>query len=163
MSLSRFAEPLVIEIGRSRLLGGILVLGHAGAAAVGVFMPVPPVFRLILVVLLTLSLYYSLVRYALLSHPGAIVWLHLDAGNEWHVCQRDGNRYEVRPLSSSFIHPSLVILNLKIAGKMFPRSVILLPDAINATLLRRLRVRLILIAADAGRTKSPSRLSGFSR
>ena len=162
MSSSRFAEPLLIEIGRSRLLIGILLLGHVGAAGMGVFVPTPPVFRLILVVLLALSLYYSLARYAFLSQPGAIVRLYLGAGNQWQACQRDGNRYEVRPLSSSFIHPLLVILNLKIAGNILPRSVILLPDAVSAVLLRRLRARLMLIAADVCATKTTSRLSSFS-
>ena len=45
-------------------------------------------------------------------------------------------------LSSSFVSPSLTVLNLRVAGAARPRHLVILPDNVEKETFRRLRVLL---------------------
>jgi toxin CptA len=142
MSAQRLRPPLVIRPRVSSLLAVYVGLSHGAAAAAVVPLPWPWPLRLALISLIA-------------AHAGAIVWVRLlarapwsirvavhgDAG--WKVVLGDGRVKEARLASATYVGVRLVILSFRI-DRRHRQSLVLLPDALEAPLLRRLRVRLRL-------------------
>ena len=77
----------------------------------------------------------------LLSSDTAIIGLRHDAGG-WQVRTRSGEWQPVQLRRDSLALPLAVILRFRIAGEWRVRGLCILPDALDATTHRRLRVRL---------------------
>lgn len=85
------------------------------------------------------SLAYHLWRDAWLSAPPACVALVLD-GERVALTTRGGEQLEGQILRDSLVTPFLAVLNVLPQGARFARSVIVLPDSLDAESFRQLRV-----------------------
>lgn len=139
--------PLIIEAGRSRRLAAFLLTGHAAALGVCLVLPIPLTPRLLLVGVILASLADSLFTHAWRRSARAVVTVEAQPGRPWVLHLRSGSALPARLLSSSFVHPRLLVLNFR-TGRLFGRSVVLPEDAADPDLLRQLRVR--LLCGDAG-------------
>lgn len=88
--------------------------------------------------LLSSAVYY-LRRDAFLSMQSSNVRLQMGAG-QVTVTRRNGQSWTGMVLHDSFISPLLTILNVLPEGAYFSRSVIILPDSLEAESFRQLRV-----------------------
>jgi toxin CptA len=71
------------------------------------------------------------------------------ADRTWTLELQDGTRIEAQLLPSSFVSQGLVVLNFR-CGRWRICNLVLLSDALDADILRRLRVRLRLWGAADG-------------
>lgn len=120
------------------MIAGAVVIGHAGALVLMTTLPFTWWLPLVAFAV-AVSLWRSWPLYV--AHrpvPTYAVTWHGDG--RWTWCDAGGEPVACRLLPPSFVHPMLVVLNLSCRGKR--RSVVLVPDNIDADLLRRLRVRL---------------------
>lgn len=157
---------LIIRLKPSVRLVMILSLAHF--SAIGLLWPLmlPAAAKLIGSIILTLSLFFHLRRYALLRSPASVTGLELSDEMTCTLELRCGERIACSVLGSSFVAPYLTVLELKPLKTMdsgesmpsltspvplaslppprmfFGRSVAILPDGIDAEEFRRLRVLL---------------------
>jgi len=116
---------------------GLLLMTATAAGCVTVLpMPCwPPLW-----VLLVLACHQALRRHARCSHPESVAGIEIDAAGQWRATLRNGKIVPLTLLGSSTVTPWLTVLNLRKAGRWRARHVVILPDAIDATDFRRLRV-----------------------
>lgn len=81
-------------------------------------------------------------RHATLQAPEALVGLRYDASGALRVQSRDGAWHAATLLGSTTVTPWGAILHLRLPGKRFSRSMLIVPDAVDAMAFRHLRVRL---------------------
>ncbi len=135
-----FPAPLNLELGRSRVLAALLMLAHSGALALLALLPLAWWVRMLLAGALLCSLWLTLNRHALRRGKRAITRLLWESDESWLLQGADGKERRARLKPGSYVSPRLVILNFD-AGRR-PCSVVLLPDAVEAESLRKLRLRL---------------------
>ncbi len=148
--MSQRSAPLHIELRPSRLFAGVLLVIHGGAVAIVLAMPsFPLAVHVFLAVLLSVSAYRTISRWALLSAPQAVTALVWDDAGEWLLKLAGGEQVAAQLLPGTFVSPRLVVLNLLSRSpevgavrvrKRFP--VVVAPDSVDRDTLRRLRVRL---------------------
>ncbi|MEO8767848.1 MAG: protein YgfX [Nitrosospira sp.] len=151
---------LVIQLKPSMRLAVMLSLAHF--SAIGLLWPLmlPATVKLTGSVILALSLFFYLRRYALLRSPESVVGLKLSDEMACTLELRSGERITCTLLGSSFVAPYLTVLELKpqklrellqslippVSPKplrrFFPRSVVILSDGIDTEKFRQLRVLL---------------------
>ncbi|WP_176754619.1 protein YgfX [Nitrosospira sp. Nl5] len=145
------APSLIIRLDRSIRLAMTLSLAHF--FAIGILWPLmlPMAAKLIGTVILAASLIFYLRHYALLRSPGSVVSLELSDEMVCTLETRHGERIPCMLLGSSFVAPYLAVLDWKpmelraslLPWQRFPaRSVVILPDGIDAEEFRQLRVLL---------------------
>lgn len=123
----------------------LLVLIHAGALALTFLLPLSWAVVLLLWLMISVSLGWSLSR-ALLKR-GAIVELIEEVAGEWTLCDAAGNTMMVRLLPGNYVHSQLVVLNFAHLDKGWRRHrVVILGDMLNADSFRHLRVRLFAVS-----------------
>lgn len=133
-------SALSIQLQPSRQLAVLLSLAHCTAA--GVFWPLalPVVVKIMITLLLAGSLYYYLRRYAWLAFPQSIMTLHLTGRNRCKIETCVGKSINTVIDASTFVAPYMTVLCLKIEQTYRYRTVVILPDNIDAGSFRRLRV-----------------------
>ncbi|PTR06209.1 toxin CptA [Nitrosospira sp. Nsp5] len=157
---------LIIRLKPSMRLVMILSLAHF--SAIGLLWPLmlPAAAKLIGCIILALSLFFHLKRYALLRSPASVTGLELSDEMTCTLELQCGERIACDVLGSSFVAPYLTVLELKPlktvdSGESIPsltspvlltprppprmffgRSVTILPDGIDAEEFRQLRVLL---------------------
>lgn len=89
---------------------------------------------------LIISLIYYLKQDALLTANNAVVALALSDEMQCALTTRSGESIACSILGSTFVAPYLTVLNLKPAENFFTRSVVILPDSMDAEEFRQLRV-----------------------
>ena len=136
---------LRIEPGNSLRLSLFLCSTHLGALSVIPLVPMAPAPQLGISLLIAISLVHALRTHVLRANGYAIKSAEWDGENEWILFMADGKTAPARLKSSSYVQPWLVILNFSL-GRFSTRTLILLPDAVDPELLRRLRLRLRLIS-----------------
>jgi toxin CptA len=139
------AKPVAalrIERRRSLLLAGILAIVHGGALVLIVQLDVALALRVLLGAAVIASMYVTLNSQALLHADGAVVKLVRRGDGLWTLHTAAGAEHEVRLLPGSYVTAYFVILNFATPSRWRRRSVILMPDALDAAQFRRLRVRL---------------------
>lgn len=145
------APLLIIRLKRSRRLTATLGLAHS--SAIGLLWPLmlPVAVKLMGTIILTVSLVFYLRHYALLRSPGSVVSLELSEEMAGTLETRGGERIRCTLLGSSFVAPYLTVLDWKPLEpqvslmpwrKLSARSVVILPDGIDAEEFRQLRVLL---------------------
>ncbi len=147
MSSPKYATPLVLEPRPSRWLLSLMLFAHGGAIVVLLALdewswPV----RLLLVVAVLVSLWFTLGRLGWWQSPIRIRRLIWQTENEWRLELCNGEILTARLRPSSFMHPWLVVLNLRVEGQRLPRSLVLARDSLDAMTFRQLRVRLTIEA-----------------
>lgn len=149
------ATPLlIIRLKRSMRLAMMLSLAHF--STIGLLWPLmlPVAVKLLGTVILAMSLIFYLRYYALLRSPGSVVGLELSDEMACTIETRCGERIPYALLGSSFVAPYLTVLDGKLQQSSEPRrclmpcekfsarSIVILPDAIDAEEFRQLRVLL---------------------
>ncbi len=131
---------MIIHLQPSYQLAVILVLAHLVAA--GLLWPLALSWNITVIIVATLiaSLFYYLRKDAMLTAQNAIVVLTLPDEMTCVLTTRSGESIACSIQGSSFVAPYLTVINLKPSQKFFTRSVVILPDGIDAEEFRRLRV-----------------------
>lgn len=140
VSDSQLIHELSIQLRPSRQLAVLLSLAHCTAA--GVFWPLalPAVVKVIITLLLAGSLYYYLRRDAWLVSPQSVVTLHLTGKNRCKAEIRAKKSINTIIDASTFVAPYMTVLCLKMEQAYRYRTIVILPDSIDADSFRRLRV-----------------------
>jgi toxin CptA len=152
MSSINYASPLRIKIQPSPTLRAVVVALHIGAVVLVFVSAIAWVVQLILasIILGSLLAFLSvngwIARFIflekLLPRVDELVW---GENNSWLLICDAGEEQDAELLMSSFVHPYLTVVNLKVFGKPWYcryRSFVILPDNLDAETFRRLRIRL---------------------
>jgi len=137
----KYATPLHLDIGPSRLLGRWVVLVH------GVPLLMWPVLQSggWLMLAVTSTLLFSLVRSWRLQvsrhHPDAVCSMVWGEEKDCLLGLHSGEQEEVNMRAQAFILPWLVILHFN-SRRRHMRHLVLLPDMLDREMFRKLRVRL---------------------
>jgi toxin CptA len=135
-----YAAALSVRVGPSRRLGWLLLGAHAAAVVLSWVPPIAWWLSLGLSAGVLASLPFSLRYHASRTALGALTGIVLRPDGSAAVGNRRGRWSEVRILGSSFVSPTLTILNLAVTGVPLPRSLVVAPDALTPEEYRRLRV-----------------------
>ena len=123
----------------SRYLAATLVLALSGTLAL-LWILSPPWWVILLVTAALLgSAFYYLRHDAFLSMQSSYIKLQLEA-DQITVTARNGQSWTGHVLHDSFITPAITLVNILPQGAHFSRSVIILPDSLDADSFRELRV-----------------------
>lgn len=157
MSSAAFGAPLRLELRPSRRFATGMVLVHAAAALMPWSLPVHPALAFLGSVAVLAAA--ARVWWLHLGGPAAIVSVLWDGEDVWHFRRRDGGIERGRLLPQAYLHPALMVLCCALeAGELRRRPVwmrlafgsrrvlVLAPDSADPDGLRRLRVRLRLLA-----------------
>ena len=129
------------ELHPSHYLAAMLMAAH-GATLTAIFLPAFPIWaKTALAILLLFNLGYCLRRAAWLTAPSASVALTLE-GDQAILTLRNGEKLTGQILRDSLVTPYLTVLNVLPQGARSARSVVILPDSLDAESFRQLRVRL---------------------
>jgi len=133
-------HELSIQLQPSRQLAILLSLAHCTAA--GVFWPLalPAVVKIMITLSLAVSLYYYLRRYAWLVSSQSVMALHLTGRNHCKIITRAGKSIDTVIDASTFAAPYMTVLCLQVKRPHRYRTVVILPDSIDANSFRRLRI-----------------------
>lgn len=133
-------DKLNIQLHASRQLAALLGLAHC--AAVGAIWPtaLPVLLKIGMTLLLAGSLYYNFRQFAWLNSPQAIVKLQLSGRNGCRVSLLTNDHLDCRIDGNTFVASYMVVLCLQAEHAVWRRTIIILPDAIDAEAFRRLRV-----------------------
>ncbi|MGH8726709.1 MAG: protein YgfX [Burkholderiales bacterium] len=129
-----------IGLRSSKLLTVSLVAGHLilGVALWPLHLPLAG--KIAATFILAASCVFYVRRDALLAARNSIVSARIEADGACRIELKFGEAQECFLLDSSFVTPSLTILNLKVQGKRRARHVAILPDSLPPDDFRRLRV-----------------------
>lgn len=134
--------PLLLRPRLSRRLAAFIVLTHAGALACILALPVAWTWRVAGLGLVALSGLWQGWTHLWPRAPWAVREA-LCGEDGWELTLGSGRRVQARLAPSTYVGPRLVVLNFQ--GPAWRRcSLVLLPDALDPDLLRRLRSRLRL-------------------
>ena len=125
----------------SRQLVLCILLGHGIAVGSLVFLPMPKAALVLLLIVLTLSAIYYVLRDAQLILSGACVALRLE-DDRVVLVNRNGDQLRGQLLPSSVITPYILILNIALENRRGRKNVVLMSDSMDAEVFRQLRVTL---------------------
>lgn len=132
----RVAEEIFLR--SSRRLATALVLGHSAVAALLLYLDIATGWKVAAIVLVCASLIYEL-RVALRLGANAVIGLRISADDVFSIKPRGGDWRQCEVLGSTYVTAILTVVNLRVAGERRVRSVVILPDGIDADAFRRLR------------------------
>jgi len=144
-SLTRFDQPLRIELGRSRLLTAAGVGIHAAGALSCLVAALHPFLRMLLLALAGAHLVYFLRRQVAATAVGAISAIAWDRQRGWRVCAVPGGWQAAQPLMPVFVSAQLVAVRFRTSNRR-GCSALIVGDRLGADDFRRLRVRLLQAA-----------------
>ena len=133
-------SDLLIRLQPSYYLAVLLGLAHAAAGLVLWPLALPPGVKAAIAILLIVSLIYYLRKDALLTAHDAVVALTLTEEMSCILIARSGQSMTCNLADNTFVAPYLTVINLQPVEQFFMRSVVILPDSIDAEEFRRLRI-----------------------
>jgi len=134
--------PPHLSLKPSLQLTFILSFIHVGALLCLLLSSTPVWLKIIGTCTCLFSAYFTLQKYALLTHPQAIVQCSPLAAGLWLLTNRQGKVQTAHLSGQSWRSRYMVILHFKLAKRRQHASVILLNDSLDPTILRRLQVYL---------------------
>jgi hypothetical protein len=140
----KYAVPLHLEPGSSRLLAAWLMLVHGIPLCLLPALHLSPWLGTLIVAAVLCSLRDGWRRQARRSHPDAVRTITWPEGRQCRLTLVSGQRVNVELASQAFILPWLVILQFNTPQRRY-RYLPLLPDMLDETVFRRLRVRLRIV------------------
>jgi len=162
MSSNEYATPLTLNLTTSRLATSIIFFVHVAAALLILLVPISAVIKSLIVIFVLFSL-WDISKRVLLTKPDSITQIVWGTDNNWTLSTHDGEIRHATLLPSTYVHEWMTALNFKLRSNQLmsnklmsnkkPRvnaeycrfySCVILPDSIDADVLRRLRVRLRL-------------------
>lgn len=147
-NVNKYGEraPLRIRPGFSRRLAAFLLTLHCIALGLVFAIPLDWYWRTLLVAAVFLGLLYSSAVHLLYLWPRAIREVTWGADGTWSLSLVSAEQIQARLLPSTYVSVELMVLNFRCNGWR-QCALVLLPDALDGELLRRLRVRLRLYGA----------------
>jgi len=133
-------KPIRLDFKPSPLLIGILAGAAVGACTILICMPIGVLFKIGLCLMVLLASGYHVLDKGLRRFPWSCTGLALDAKGGFTASTRADAVQNITILPSSFVASYLTILNYRVEGKRWQRSVLLLPDNVEQDAFRRLRV-----------------------
>lgn len=129
--------PLRIRPKPSRIFTIVTTVVHGGAGIV-LFMIFPAWAALFLALAVVISFIRVINQHVLLLNPSSIKELVWNEADSWTLLTNDNHKYVSTLLSSSYCHPKLAVLNFLSEHKK--HSIVLMADALDKDIFRRLRV-----------------------
>ena len=123
----------------SRYLAATLMVAHGAALAALFPLAFPAWAKSALVFVILFSLWYHLRRDAWLSAPSSSKALMLES-EQVVLTTHGGEPFAGQVLRDSMVTPPITVLNILPQGARFARSVVILPDSLDAESFRQLRV-----------------------
>lgn len=142
MSSEKYAQPLRLQPKASRILIGLLTVGHLGAIAVLFPLDFSIFIKLFIAAVLVVSLFVALRKQPGSVGEGGVHKLTWTTDGDWLLETTAGETLTATLHESTYVHPWLVVLNFRQENKRGLLSVVLAPDALDAETFRELRVRL---------------------
>lgn len=133
-------NPLAIDLRPSHLLAAVLAAVGTGAMTLLLWLPLPAGYQAPLVLLLFAATLYAVLHDAWRRLPWSVTALQLAADGSLRCMRRDGRWLSAQVQDSSCVTAWLTVLDLRLSGARFRRSVVLLPDCLEAEAYRKLRV-----------------------
>ena len=124
----------------SRLLAAGFTAIHAASAAVTLPLQLPVAAKAVLWAAIAASLTHALLRHAFLLTANAIVAGVITDASLASFTRHDGREVDAEILDTTYVTPSLTLLNLREQGAVRPRHVILVRDNVEVEDFRELRV-----------------------
>ena len=132
-------KPIQLNFKPSYILTMLLILASVGACCMLIIVDLSwPLSMLIGCAVIGLAS-YSVLEKGLLLLPWSYVALSINIKNEWRLIRKDGRHIEIIVSEDSVVTPYLTIVNFEY---FWSRSLVILPDAVDAESYRQLRVRL---------------------
>jgi hypothetical protein len=125
--------PVFIGLRRSYFLAGSVCVMHGAAAGAFLLMPWPPLARGALLIVLAVSLGYTL-------RPSRVISLRLHANGGLECVLSNGTRLPASPLPDTAVFSWLVVLLLKVEEQKGTISLPLFPDHMSSDEFRILRL-----------------------
>lgn len=138
MSSHTYAAPLSLQPEVSHRLGAALVILHAGALLAPFVVPLPASARAVLLAAVGASLIHAWRMHLGARRITTAVWF---MGDDWLLTSGDGTSARACLAPQAYVSPYAVVLRFCSAGRRV-RTLVLLPDSLDADVFRRLRVRL---------------------
>lgn len=133
-------KPVRLVLQRSCLLAALFMLASLSACLIVLCMPVHLGLRLaVCIVIITAGILYT-VLHAWLGLPWSYHMLELDAQGKLRLTRKDGTSVAASVLPDSFVGAYLLILNVKVSGSRWRRSLIVTWDRADTEPFRQLRV-----------------------
>jgi toxin CptA len=123
----------------SRYFAAILVAAHITAIAALLSLVMPLWTKVAWIFPVLFSLIHHLRRDAWLSSPSAVTSLRLEQ-EQIMLITRSGEQVAGRILRDTLVTPCITVLNVLPHGARLARSVVILPDSLDAESFRQLRV-----------------------
>lgn len=123
----------------SRYLAAILIVAHGVVIAALLLLPFPAWTKAALAMLILFSMVYHVWRDAWLAAPSSGIALKLEEDHA-ELTTRNGGHLEGQVLADSFVTPYLTVLNVLPQDARFARSIVIMPDTLDAESFRQLRV-----------------------
>lgn len=117
-----------------------LLLAHGAAIAMVLVVSMPLWLKPIAVAALVINLGLEIWRNALMRDADAVVAIGIAADNALSIQTRRGDWVECAVRGDTYVASFLVVLNLRRLDNEHRKSVVILPDAIDAEDFRKLRV-----------------------
>lgn len=146
---------LRLALSPSPLLGWLLAGLHGIALGLALAMPLPAWARAVLGAAIVASAVHAILLHALNRLRHSLVELEISDDCRVAVFDRDGEEHAVELLPSSVVTPWLTLLNLRQAPRRWPRTLLIVPDRVDAEPYRRLRVLLRWRCRQAGVEQTP--------
>jgi toxin CptA len=147
--------PLLLRPGLSRCLAAFIAMTHAAALAVALGIPVAWYWRLALALAILMSLAHAAWVHLFHRAPWAVREALWAADGTWTLTLASGREIDATLGPSTFASTWLVVLNFR-CGRLRRCALVLLPDNLDPTLLRRLRVRLRLTGGGDPTPQTPA-------
>ena len=141
MSLKKSVPPLQLEPRSSRHLALILLFLHGVALSAIAVLSAPAWVHLALSLAVILNFYSTFSVHIMGRGKLAILSMVWNGEGDWNLLTATGESLTARLQDNSYVHPYLVILNFLIP-KHGRRSVILLPDSLDKSTMRKLLTRI---------------------
>lgn len=130
-----------MRLGASPRLVVVLAAVHLGAVPCSFANNLPLAAQCLLVACVLLGAARHMALHGLRRARRSVVRLVWDGHGRWRLLQRDGALLDVSLEHGAYVHPELLILPFRTrSGER--RSVLVVPDMVDADTLRRLRIRL---------------------
>lgn len=120
----------------------MLIMAHCAVIPLAWLLSVAFSFKCAITLMVMISLYYYLRQDALLDFPCSVVSFTLTDGKNCVLKMRNGSEKECIVLGTSYVSAYLTVLILQPVRYWNLRSVIILPDSVDAEEFRRLRILL---------------------
>lgn len=146
----KYATALRLELGPSRAMAVWLILVHLTPLGLLPALQLPAWLNLLIVFCVLCSLLDGWRRQAHRCHPDAVRTVIWRDAQHCQLTLTSGQQLDVALAAQAFILPWLVVLHFNTPRRRL-RYLAVIPDMLDATVFRRLRVRL-RIAMDQGGT-----------